>query len=275
MILDRYNAGESVLSISYDFPERSYWSISEEIKASGIAVRGNDFTARKYRCNETYFDHIDSESKAYWLGFIYADGYVQSTKNLSDTFGLALARGDREHIQKLQCELGYTGPIHDYIQHSGYVDGCEYSRLTIRSNALCDSLRRAGVVNNKTLILKFPCEDIIPADLLRHFIRGYFDGDGCLTYSIKKKDGLRKYAFKVCGTKEMVLGIENAFQLKRKHKLYQRHVTEKNTYCLDIGGNDQVDTILKYMFENASVYLDRKYQKYLSFLHYRNSRRQQ
>ena len=263
------------MSISHDFPERSYWSISEEIKASGVEIRGNDFTARKYHCNETFFDHIDSEAKAYWLGFIYADGYVKATANLSDIFGLTLARIDRGHIEKLLVELEFTGPIHDYAQSSGFSNQTEYSRILIRSNHLCDSLRRSGVVNNKTLILQFPSDDIVPKELLQHFIRGYFDGDGCLTYSISKKDGLRKYAFKACGTKEVLLGIENAFDLKRKHKLYQRHVTEKNTYCLDIGGNDQVDTILQYMFENASVYLERKYQKYLSFLHYRNSRRQQ
>ena len=98
MILDRYNAGESVLSISYDFPERSYWSISEEIKASGIAVRGNDFTARKYRCNETYFDHIDSESKAYWLGFIYADGCIS---NNGYRFEVRLSKNDEDHLIKL------------------------------------------------------------------------------------------------------------------------------------------------------------------------------
>lgn len=133
-------------------------------------------TWRKYNFNESFFCTIDTESKAYWLGFMYADGYVNSQKTSCE---ISLKEGDREHLYKLLKDIEGDMPItHTYKISNGknYKGG----RVTLNSEVLKDSLIHKGCLENKSLILKFPRYDIVPKELMRHFIRGYFDGDGCL-----------------------------------------------------------------------------------------------
>lgn len=135
--------------------------------------------------------------------------------------------------------------------------------MLIRSSPLVSALQAAGVLFNKSSILKFPGEDIVPQELIIDFIRGYFDGDGCFTYHIDKNNKVHA-AIKICGTEDMCVHIDSLLSAK-PHKLYKRHESSVNNYCLDIGGTKQVIRIMSRLYENASRFLERKRDKFNEF----------
>jgi hypothetical protein len=118
-----------------------------------------------------------------------------------------------------------------------------------------------GMTEHKSLTLKFPQ---INTNLTHHFIRGYFDGDGSFS---KSHDG---YKFRLCGTKEFLASTGNIMGFPNR-KLQKRHKNKTNNYSLDIGGRLQTITLGNYLYQNASVYLERKYQRYVQLKQHNNS----
>lgn len=267
-ILKEYQEGNSVLSLSKKYPQFKYSKIYDYIKKNGIEIRQTSETARKFYCNSAYFKEIDTEDKAYWLGFIAADGYISKTKYKNDVLGISLAVKDYSHLEKFKKSISYTGDIKEYIS-SGYAKS-KYSRIAIRDSNVVNDLLSHGIKYNKSLTLDFD-SILVPDFLMNHFIRGYFDGDGCITYSIHNKYKDRRYAIKFCGTKSVLQGIDLYLPVKKTHKLSKRKKDQKDNYGLEIGGNNQVMDILEYMYSNSNIFLDRKHERYIDFLQYRNS----
>lgn len=214
-------------------------------------------TRRKYSVNDNYFNVIDTEEKAYWLGFIYADGYVITGM---DKIGISLNSIDKNHLDKFKQATLATYPINDYEEKSGYGIGSIYSRILITSKQMKNDLLRLGIYENKTLILKFPAQ--VPQRLIRHFIRGYFDGDGSLTYGRKQVCGNCNYSIKFIGTIEMINAIQEYLgtSVKEEQRYPERNV---NNYSITIGGNQQVRKILDNLYQGATIYLERKYNRYI------------
>ena len=115
-----------------------------------------------------HFEKIDSEEKAYWLGFLYADGYISFSENKIE---LSLAEKDVHHIEKFRDFLGINNRI-------CYRPSVKAYRLSFRSDKCKQDLINQGCTPRKSLTLKFPTSKQVPYELIRHFIRGYFDGDG-------------------------------------------------------------------------------------------------
>ena len=132
---------------------------------------------------------------------------------------------------------------------------------------MAEDLINKGCFVNKTDTLYYPNETIVPKDLERHFIRGLIDGDGALIITNLSKENLHKeFEFSFTGTKEMCEGILK-FMNKENLVLSKRHKDkENNNYTLTIGGNKQVLKLVSLLYENASVYLNRKYENYLKML---------
>jgi len=213
---------------------------------------------RKFQVNDNYFETIDDEHKAYWLGFIYADGFIVSD---SSKFGVSLSNDDKPHLEKLKLALEFTGEVKDYVQTKGYAEGVTYSRLLITSSKIKQDLIKHGVVPNKTNLIEFP--DFLPQDLISHFIRGYFDGDGCITHHSTQVCGNLNYMIKITGTYDMIKKIEShigvPFQIAQRFP--ERGV---DNFSIETGGNTKVKKILNYMYKDATVFLDRKYNKALA-----------
>lgn len=252
--------GKSVLQVSKEVPY-SYDVVRRVLVENGIKIRSNSYNSRKYHCNEHYFDEIDTPEKAYWLGFIYADGYI-SFPVYSYLLGIALAKQDEGHLIKFKSAINSNHKISTY-KAKGYSDTL-YSRVIIRSNHMCNQLIQKGVLLHKTNILKFPY-GIVPDNLISHFIRGYFDGDGCLTYSINKRTGRTVFQIKIVGTKEVLKGINEYIPINKTFNLTKRRQNGTNNFNLEIGGNKQVGVVLDYMYKDSTVHLDRKYEKYLYY----------
>ncbi|WP_299831689.1 hypothetical protein [uncultured Metabacillus sp.] len=208
---------------------------------------------KKYSCSLDFFKEIDSEDKAYWLGFIMADGCVtKKTYKNSSMLKITLKVNDIKHLEKFKNAINGTYPIRKYEQQTNYGLG-KYCEIKIQDDIFCSHLNHKGVVPNKSLILKYPN---ISNEYSKDFIRGYFDGDGSITLTTTKDRN--SFGLNIIGTKDILLGIIKNLNLSDKH------IYEINSYYLiSIGGNKQVYTILNYLYEDANIFLDRKYNRYL------------
>lgn len=191
--------------------------------------------------NFNYFDVIDNENKAYWLGYIMADGCVYKYKRFNI---FTLGSMDTEHLKKFQIEINDTKQIYIYQKRNGY------GECRINSKIICDSLIKHGCVPKKSLILDFP--NSIPSPLIRHFIRGYFDGDG----SAFKQNG--KICCDFIGT-EMFLSKINSylFNIGTSNRPIEKSYT-CNAYKLRFQKRSDMIKITNYFYNDSWIYLERK-----------------
>lgn len=216
---------------------------------------------RKYSFNENYFETIDTEDKAYWLGFLYADGYVNSQKT---SFELRVKESDYHHLEKfIDCIQGNM-PIR---LTKKIIDGKEYLGWSMQANSakFKSDLIKQGCVENKSLILKFPTENQVPQKLIYHFIRGYVDGDGSYVLKKNKYVGKKKttISYAICveitGTQDFCEGYIRVLGLhpNKIHPLRKNNDRVKRVLYGGIYGTE----IVKKLYNNATIYLDRKYDK--------------
>lgn len=141
--------------------------------------------ARKHKINDSFFDVVDTEHKAYWLGFLMADGCIYAgSGKASYRLQINLSDIDKRHLEKLNKDLSsdYT-VITKNIKNKKTLKTYTCCQLKINCTKLCKSLMKLGVVPRKSIICKMP---ILRNDLIRHYLRGYFDGDGCITGNKKQ-----------------------------------------------------------------------------------------
>lgn len=134
---------------------------------------------RIHNVDESFFKKIDTEEKAYVLGFLYADGYNHYNPSKSSYFiSMAQLTQDIDILKKINNAMMSNYPIHTNIQKE---NNKEKSVLTISSKNLSQDLCKLGCPKAKTFLIRFPNENqYFDNDLMCHFIRGYFDGDGCI-----------------------------------------------------------------------------------------------
>ena len=222
-------------------------SIERRLKEMGIPAK------RIINCNETIFDVIDTEEKAYWLGFIFADGYVCTN---TYSVGLNLSLKDKETVMAFTNFMGFKGGCNITESHKF---GCGYMCSTVIANKhLWESLVNKGVVPHKSLILEFPKEDLFTdKHLIYHFLRGYCDGDGILGVNSKTKSNMEESLMFV-GTKPFLEGVQKYLG---KGYLMQKPNCNEKTYRLSYS-TQKANNAAKLMYENATIYLPRKKKIY-------------
>lgn len=209
---------------------------------------------RKIPIKEDFLDIIDTEEKAYFLGWMWSDGCVNPRDNL---FSIVLKGSDKGILEKLDTFFHYSNQVKVYSRDK-FKDGY-YCALNVYSEKLKNRLIELGCHPNKTFTLKFPSNDSIPNELLKHFIRGIMDGDGHL--------GANRIS--VLGTKEVLLGIEKTIKNNLNidgGKLYNISQTGNNTYNFYIGSYARMIPFLEWIYKDATIYLERKYKTYLWIL---------
>lgn len=245
-----YQTGLSTLKVR-DITGITISRLASHLKKRGL-TRSNKLNSRKYYVNHDFFEKIDTDRKAYWLGLLYADGYVSNRKT-QRCVGLSLHESDKHLVEQLRDDLQSNYPVKTYTADTEY-GPTVYSRLIMTSDKMFNDLVAHGMTEHKSLTLTFPN---ISDDLRHHFIRGYFDGDGSFS---KSHDG---YAVKICGTQEFLQTVNASFGFSER-LLSKRHNTDTNTYALEICGRLQVIAIGDYMYKDSTIHLDRKHQRYLS-----------
>ena len=242
-IIKEYKAGKSMkeLAIKYDMV---YKTVQQLIRSERIERH----TIKKYdNCNTDAFKIIDTEEKAYWLGFLYADGYVHEDKGVE----LTLKAEDLEHIKKFKTFMKSEHKI-------SYRKNVNAYRIHIPSKEVAQDLIKLGCVQCKSLILTFPTEEQVSKHLIHHFMRGYFDGDGCISINREKC----RYHFSVLGTKEFLEKYEIILMeyLKKDNKTKRSRAGK--AYSLNFGGRLQILKIYDFLYKDATIYLERKIQKF-------------
>lgn len=214
-----------------------------ELIKRGIPIRPN----RKHEFNENYFDVIDSEEKAYWLGFIYADGHNGST------FELSLKEADLGHLIKFANAIGLNSKPSYRPKQKAY-------RITFRRKHFQERLTELGVTKNKTYECLFPT--FLPSNLMNHFIRGYFDGDGSISYNATRC-GSSKLRLDLIGTEPFLRTLIKEARLDCDLKLDNRWKESSPTRRIYLH-HEKALKFLDYMYKDCSIYLDRKYQLYIA-----------
>lgn len=201
----------------------------------------------RYLCNEHYFDEIDTEARAYWLGFIGADGSTSG-----GLFELPAALKDRLHIERFKQTIDFEGPLQ-------IEDNDKYSRckLRITSPTLVSRLKQLGIVVDKHLTLPWPD---LNEPLLIHYLRGYFDGDGSFALSTCKDGRTPQITFGLLGNLQFLTCCQNLIMQRcelRRTKIGAEGPNQQ-IYKLAYCGNRQVARIANYIYQDATVYLARK-----------------
>lgn len=156
--------------------------IKRALLRKGINKRSSSECNRRYDRNQHYFDIIDTPNKTYILGLLYADGCNHTAHN---AITLSLQEEDVGILEIIKNELEYTGSLRLSRLNDKNINYKNQYILCINDEYLSARLADLGVVNAKSLKLTFP--EFLNQDLLRHFVRGYFDGDGCVYYDEKTK----------------------------------------------------------------------------------------
>ncbi len=254
-IIEAYKNNMSLREIEKEFKVLRA-TVSKFLEEQNIKkIKGNHY--RKYFHDFDFFENIDTEEKAYWLGFMFADGYIVNHENRygEDSFGLTLAEDSLDSIEKFKKSLHATNPI---LYDNSKSIGQPQAKIVLTSQKTVNDLIDKGCVKQKSLILQPPKK--VPEKLLSHFIRGFFDGDGSLTkYNY---NNYTSYQIQFTTTYEMAIWLREIFGKGDVREEKRRDFT---WYYL-IGGNRQVLDICHYMYDEATIWMDRKYARYQELL---------
>ena len=213
----------------------------------------------KYKCNDNFFKNIDTEEKAYWLGVLYADGNV--SKNSSGTGQVFLSSKDKEWVQLFLNSINSTFNLKQEL-HKKYNKYIWKAHIT--SNIMFTDLCTHGCIPNKSLIITFPQ---IPNNLIRHFIRGYFDGDGTIgVYKYLCNSSSKTVRSGICSGSKLFLE-ELTKHIPTKYKTIKCY---NGVYRVMFSVNDTL-LFCNYIYQDATIFLKRKKNIIINYLQERRS----
>ena len=246
-VIKDYQSGSSLKKIGKKFNVSGEY-IRSLLNKNNIQLRTYLEINRKHSVNDNYFSVIDTQEKAYFLGLLYSDGSVSSSSN---AIILKLQEKDRDMLVKLSHIIMNKEKL--YKSENNYV-------LKFSSRSIKNDLIRLGCMPNKTFKIEFPNID---KSLYNHFIRGYFDGDGSI-YSYEKDYCANIIATeKFCNSVNQIIfkqfGIACVINKDDAINGATNIITSSMTYK----GNRRVEVIMNWLYQDATIYLERKYDKYL------------
>lgn len=208
-------------------------------------------TCNRYSVNQEFFKDIDTEEKAYWLGFLYADGciYKGASKN-SYRMQINIQASDSDVLEKFKNSIQANNPItYKTIQEKHNI-----ATLKMNNTIFCEYLMSHGVIPRKSLICTFP---EIDDNLVRHFIRGYFDGDGC----ISKYKHKNKQQFNITGGIDMLESIKLIFK-ENNINTYLYSINHSIANVLATSSKKTIKLLYDFLYDNSHIFLNRKKEKF-------------
>lgn len=212
---------------------------------------------RKYTLDESVFENINTEEKAYWLGFILADGSIGIRKDSNQhTVKIALQTIDKNHLDKFCSFLNTNMPIKIYKNFSAKSkDSCE---IAITSKKIVQDLMNLGIGPKKSHTVEMP---IIRKDLSRHLIRGIWDGDGSVLYRATRKKYPNNITpiVQICGNEKILNSINEIFE--EELNLKKSKLSKVSSIFLFRKSTKSAQKIINYLYKDCSIALDRKLDK--------------
>ena len=198
--------------------------------------------------DDLFFHNIDSEAKAYTLGFIMADGCICGKK-----LEIALQESDKYILQY------FLDAMHsDALLKRIIIEDRVYYSFSIQSDQIIADLYKLNVTERKSLTLNPPPDSLIPKELCHHMIRGYYDGNGSIWFD----KSTNNYSMNIVSTKQMLEYFRDKMGWKH-NTIRLANKNNQDIYRMDYGGNNTVGNNLEKLYYDATVYLMRKYEKYL------------
>lgn len=229
-------------------------TLSERFKKWGYEIVNQQ---NKCRLNEHCFDNMNTEEQFYWLGFMYADGNISHEGNRIE---MRLSIKDKDHLEKFRNFLNLSTEI-----RTGICNGNEFCHLSVRNKHMWNILNSLGCTPRKSLTLQFPSMSLFKRkENVLHFIRGYVDGDGCLTTYLNSKKTSIRTELSLVGTESFLNSVNKLFQNKGYIQNKSSKGWDNKAFNLSFSSVPS-RKIARYLYENATIYLDRKYEKFLEF----------
>ena len=204
---------------------------------------------RRYTYNENYFDNIDTQNKAYFLGLLYSDGCNDKKYN---RITLTLEKSDGYILEKLRQDIESNKPLSNN-KNTCYKNTKPSQSLILKGEYICNKLEELGVVPAKSLILEWPT--FLREDLYSHFIRGYFDGDGCIQGKAYVAEIQITSSTLFCKGMEKYLNSVNILT-----KVTPEDNPLTSSLYIRSWKTDNDKKFLQYMYKDANFYLERKYK---------------
>jgi hypothetical protein len=202
---------------------RSVWEIEQT---------GRERGGTKHTLIEDYFNDIYTEEQAYWLGFLYADGYLGRRH-----VDLQLAAKDAGHVERFQRALGSSREV--TISRDGR------ARFIASSLRMANDLGHLGMRERSTM-------PILNGELTRHFVRGVFDGDGSAWSYLPAGRTKRRYGAAFLGSQGLLDEIREELGLRGKPKF------SRGIHRLSVAAGDDIARLYAYLYDGATVWLERK-----------------
>lgn len=233
--------------------------------------------SNRYRIKTDFFQKW-SKKMAYVLGFLYADGAIEDSKTSSRTQYITFASKNKDILETIKRTLKSEHPIHYRPPHKVLYgndktyESAESYHLRIGSKRMYADLLEVGLLPNKSKIIRFP--DDIPDKYLGHFVRGYFDGDGCVHLK-KGRDKKRDIILRglnvifTSGSKSFLEGLSariNKFIKPNQNKICDGH----RAYQLRYSTSDSIKWF-KFLYKNTpkGLYLKRKFEIFIKYFQLR------
>jgi hypothetical protein len=205
---------------------------------------------RRYALDDCFFDVVDTEAKAYWLGFINADGCVQAGPvgargRQRHALSVKLQGSDAGHLRKLKADLAAESPVY-------FVPAVQQTEIVVSSRHLVESLISLGVTPRKSLTAT-PWDG--PEHLMRHYWRGMVDGDGTI---VKHGDRSERWHIGFLGSEAVV----EAFRVWATAVTGSaaKKYPKANIWSWKAGGLASPQALARELYVGSTVYLDRKYE---------------
>lgn len=237
-----------------------FLNVSRYLVAKWIKELGYDnseyWVLKDHNIDPTFFEKIDTEGKAYILGLLYSDGWVRDHE-----FGIELRDYDKDILINIKNILNTNYEIKSIIQK--YNNKTKY-QLRIYSKKISRDLIKLGCVKNKSLILKFPNFSIVPENLIKHFIRGYFDGDGSVSHH--SKNILNNIKINFSGCVSFIYPLKkylNEINILPDNKINFGKDKERKIFCtMEWNGKNNLISLYNYLYKDANYFGSRKKAKF-------------
>lgn len=216
--------------------------------------------------DEHYFENIDNEEKAYFLGLIVSDGCIYSQNIRSSMITITLQGCDKYILERfIKC-----------IKSNKHItsDGRGCFEIQILSDIMVNDLRKYGLFENKSLHTIFPKN--LPKDLYCHFIRGLIDGDGSISFYNRQNRCCHVKAIRFCqGNKKFVEDFIKFLHDNIGTKMVNVYQEKENLWSCAYRANSDMILLINYLYKDATIYLTRKKEKcdliYKEFLKYKSN----
>lgn len=250
-ILDKYQNNWSQQKIA------NFYKVSRPVIKRILSTQEQEILIRdrtsKYKYQQDIFEVIDTADKAYWLGFLAADGCNYQREHNASVI-VNIHQKDVEHLNKFKQFCNTDAEIKLYTGYEGFSNQTPMCKIVLNSKKISNDLMNKGILPNKSLILQPPN---ISEEFYKPFILGYFDGDG----SISKASQYNNYNISIQGTKEILMWICETLNWDAKLEKRNNN-SDNNSYYIRCGGTNKPYQILSQLYNSCETHLDRKYNLY-------------